>query len=274
MSSRKTYLIKKLRKITGCSIIKCVRAINSTGDNIKQALNKLRRLGDIEMKYGSNAKNKLIFVLKKHCYTIVIELNLETNFVVKNKEFLFLVKKVLYSIYYCKRCYINGFLYKCVYENNYILNIIAKYNFIIQEYIEINRVIKIKINNNEEPYIYIHNKIDKYGGKMISCVVTNNRGLYKICRHLATHNAATSAMEINVLNINNIVFSSILLEAIKNLAATQEFHRIFKIIIINKVKIFMRKAVLLEQYFIMNTKNIIRHILSNYVLDIKYFIKI
>lgn len=89
-------MIKELREITGAGMLDCKKALEETNGNIDAAVDLLREKGQAQAakKQSRIAAEGLASVVIKDNEAVVFELNSETDFVAKNKEFLNLVETV------------------------------------------------------------------------------------------------------------------------------------------------------------------------------------
>ncbi len=83
--------VKKLREKTGVSMIECKKALEESSGDETRALDVLRQQGkNIALKKAARAANQGIIEAYIHSngkVGVLLELNCETDFVAKNKEF-------------------------------------------------------------------------------------------------------------------------------------------------------------------------------------------
>ena len=89
-------MVKELRERTGAGMLDCKKALEATDGNIDKAIDYLRERGIAQAakKSGRIAAEGLASFLVKGNEAVVFELNSETDFVAKNKEFLTLLDNV------------------------------------------------------------------------------------------------------------------------------------------------------------------------------------
>ena len=82
--------IKKLREITGVGFSDCKLAITETNGNIDKAIEYLRKKGiaKASKKMSRVAADGLILLNESEGNVSLIEINSETDFVAKNKDFI------------------------------------------------------------------------------------------------------------------------------------------------------------------------------------------
>ena len=185
--------IKKLRELTGVGFKDCKIAIDENQGDIEKSVEFLRKKGiaKASKKMSRTASEGLVLAKEDNGKISIIEINSETDFVAKNKDFInfckelseinFLVKGDLDQLNDAKMT--NGQLVK---DN--LINLIAK----IGEKITLRRT-KYFDNHNVSNFIYVHSAIEKNIGKIISVVqiqgIDNNKDLgNKIAMHIAASN--------------------------------------------------------------------------------------
>src|SRR5712675_2455441 len=89
-------LVKELREKTGAGMMDCKRALGDSGGDIEAAVDWLRKKGlaAAANKAGRVAAEGLIGVATRGPVGAVVEVNSETDFVARNKEFQSFVKGV------------------------------------------------------------------------------------------------------------------------------------------------------------------------------------
>ena len=82
-------LVKELREKTGAGMMDCKRALGDSGGDIEAAVDWLRKKGlsAAAKKAGRVAAEGLIGVATRGAAGAVVEVNSETDFVARNKEF-------------------------------------------------------------------------------------------------------------------------------------------------------------------------------------------
>ena len=162
--------VKKLREITGVGFKDCKIALEENNGDIEKSVEFLRKKGiaKASKKMGRNAAEGLALVFNQGDEVSVVEVNSETDFVAKNKDFINFCKEiskinfnVLGKIEKIKSSKMeNG---KSVEDN--LISLISK----IGEKISIRRS-KFFDNKNGKNYFYIHSAIEKNIGKIVSIV--------------------------------------------------------------------------------------------------------
>jgi elongation factor Ts len=88
--------VKKLREITGVGFKDCKSAIDETNGDIDKAIEFLRKKGIAKAsnKMSRTASEGLCLVEEKNGEVSIVEINSETDFVAKNKDFISFCKEV------------------------------------------------------------------------------------------------------------------------------------------------------------------------------------
>ena len=170
MSNKETLEnIKKLREITGVGFKDCKLAIDENNGDIEKSIEYLRKKGiaKASKKMGRVAADGLALICEKNDTISAIEINSETDFVARNKDFILFCKEIseinfqnksnLDSLKSSKMK--NG---KTVDEN--LISLISK----IGEKITIRR--SKYFDNKGLNFTYVHNSVEKNIGKVISIV--------------------------------------------------------------------------------------------------------
>ena len=201
--------IKKLREMTGVGFKDCKVALDETKGDIEKSIEFLRKKGiaKASKKMSRTATEGLALVKEDQGEVSLIEINSETDFVAKNKDFISFCKEIseinfktkgnLKNLNEAKMA--NGILVK---DN--LVNLIAK----IGEKITIRRA-NFFNNSNGINFHYVHSALDKGIGKIISIVKLEGISKGKndeIGSKIAMHIAASNPLAIDKDNIDkNIV---------------------------------------------------------------------
>ncbi len=258
--------IKKLREITGVGFSDCKLAITESNGDIEKAIEYLRKKGiaKASKKMSRIAADGLILVNEKDGNVSALEINSETDFVAKNKDF----------ISFCKEVAILNFKNKAdlsklnkskmsdnktVEEN--LVTLISK----IGEKITIRR--SKYFDSDGKNFFYVHNSSEKNIGKVISIVKlsnTNTKDLDFVGTKLAMHIAAQSPLAINDKGIKKDVLDKeleIIKEELENSGKKPDM---IEKIANGKIKKFISENTLLNQTWIMDTKITVSEFLKQY----------
>ena len=88
--------IKKLRELTGVGFKDCKIAIDENNGDIEKSIEYLRKKGiaKASKKMGRTAADGLVILSKNDKEISIVEINSETDFVAKNKEFINFCKEI------------------------------------------------------------------------------------------------------------------------------------------------------------------------------------
>lgn len=95
-------LVKELRQRTGIGMMECKKALQETGGNIEKAINVLRKKGYARAKDKATreAEEGVVgsYIHLNGKIGVLVEVNCESDFVARNKEFQELVKNIAMHI--------------------------------------------------------------------------------------------------------------------------------------------------------------------------------
>jgi len=272
--------IKKLREMTGVGFKDCKVALDEAKGDIEKSVEFLRKKGiaKASKKMSRTATEGLALVKEDGGQISLIEINSETDFVAKNKDFINFCKE-LSEINFITRGDLNklndtkmsnGSLVK---DN--LVNLIAK----IGEKIIIRRA-NFFDNSNGTNFSYVHSAMEKGIGKIISIVKLD--GITKgknddIGTKIAMHIAASSPLALDKESIDKKIVDKeleIIKAEISNSGKPVEMaEKISK----GKISKFLNDNSLLNQIWIMDPKKKVSDILkensSDKPLQVRNFIR-
>ena len=196
--------VKELREITGAGMQDCKTALSENNNDIEQAVDFLRKKGILKAakKSSRDAAEGLVVTFISNKIGILLEINSETDFVAKNKEFINFCEEVAKKSLEAnttedlKKLEIN--------HNETVEQAITKLISKIGENIKIRKFEKIICDG----FIarYLHNKASDSTGK-IGVLLSYNTDNEKIAKELAMnicmHIAALNPMSIDEKGIDN-----------------------------------------------------------------------
>ena len=257
--------IKKLRELTGVGFKDCKAALDETNGDIDKSIEFLRKKGiaKASKKMSRTATEGLALVEEKNGAISIIEINSETDFVAKNRDFINFCKE-LSKINFISKANLqdliktkmqNGILVK---DN--LVNLIAK----IGEKITIRRANYFD-NNKGSNFFYVHSSIEKNIGKIISVVkldgITKNKN-EGIGVKIAMHVAASNPLSINKEGIDKKIVDKEL-EIIKaEISNSGKPTEMVEKIAMGKISKFLNENSLLNQIWIMDPKKKVSDILE------------
>jgi len=257
--------IKKLRELTGVGFKDCKLALDETNGDIEKSIEYLRKKGiaKASKKMSRTASEGLALVKEENGKISIIEINSETDFVAKNRDFVNFCKE-LSSLNFSSKGNLeklneskmkNGALVK---EN--LVSLIAK----IGEKITIRRA-DFFDNDKGSNYYYVHSAIEKNIGKIVS--VVKLFGLAKdkneeLGTKIAMHITASSPLGIDKDDIDKKIIDKemeIIKAEIENTGKPAEMvDKISK----GKISKFLNDNSLLNQIWIMDPKKKVSDILK------------
>jgi len=262
--------IKKLRELTGVGFKDCKAALDESKGDIEKSIEFLRKKGiaKASKKMSRTASEGLALVKEDENKISVIEINSETDFVAKNKDFISFCKE-LSEINFSTM----GNLDKLndIKMNNgtsvkdNLVALIAK----IGEKITIRRA-NFFDNKNGLNFFYVHSAIEKNIGKIISVVklegITQGKN-NEIGSKIAMHIAASNPLAINKDGIKKEIIDKeleIIKAEITNSGKPMEMaEKISK----GKISKFINDNTLLNQIWIMDPKKKVSDILKENKTD-------
>ena len=257
--------IKKLREMTGVGFKDCKSALDETNGDIEKSIEFLRKKGiaKASKKMSRTASEGLVLVKEHNGEISILEINSETDFVAKNKDFVNFCKELSEINHLTKGNLTqlndskmkNGILVK---DN--LVNLIAK----IGEKITVRRA---NFFNNQMGmnFYYVHSAIEKEIAKIISIVKLD--GIEKgknedIGTKIAMHIAASNPISIDIDGIDKSIIDKeleIIKAEIVNSGKPKEMaEKIAK----GKISKFLNDNSLLNQIWIMDPKKKVSDILK------------
>ena len=262
--------IKKLREITGVGFKDCKIALDETNGDIEKSVEFLRKKGiaKASKKMSRTASEGLVLVKEENGQISLIEVNSETDFVAKNKDFINFCKE-LSEINFKVKGKLNDLIdtqmkNKILVKDN-LVNLIAK----IGEKITIRRT-HFFSNADGVNFSYVHSALEKGIGKIVSVVKID--GITKgknevIGSKIAMHIAASNPLALNKEDIKKDIVDKeleiIKAEIINSGKPTEIVEKISK----GKILKFLNDNSLLNQEWIIDPKKKVADILKENSTD-------
>ena len=257
--------IKKLREMTGVGFKDCKLALDETNGDIEKSVEFLRKKGiaKASKKMSRTASEGLALVKEQDGQVSLIEINSETDFVAKNKDFIIFCKE-LSEINFKSKADLNKLneskMSNGITVKDNLVNLIAK----IGEKITIRRA-DFFDNSTGINFSYVHSAIEKGIGKIISIVKLEGISKGKnddFGTKLAMHIAASNPLAIDKDKIEKKLVDKeleIIKAEIKNSGKQEEMaEKISK----GKISKFLNDNSLLNQIWIMDPKKKVADILK------------
>jgi elongation factor Ts len=262
--------IKKLREMTGVGFKDCKLALDDSKGDIDKSIEFLRIKGiaKASKKMSRTASEGLALVKEEKGEISIIEINSETDFVAKNKDFISFCKE-LSDINFLNKGDIgkinNSKMSNDLSVKDSLVNLIAK----IGEKITIRRT-NFFDSKNGFNFSYVHSAIEKNIGKIISIVKIEGINKDKnenIGTKIAMHIAASNPIAIDKGDIKEEIINKeleIIKAEITNSGKSKEIaEKISK----GKISKFINDNTLLNQIWIMDPKKTVSNILKENKAD-------
>ena len=265
--------VKKLREITGVGFKDCKAAIDETSGDIEKSIELLRKKGIAKAsnKMSRTAAEGLCLLKEKNGEVALIEINSETDFVAKNKDFILFCKEVSEINFDNK-----GDLAKtnqAKMKNNLtvetsLTDLIAK----IGEKITIRRAAFFDKSSGVNSF-YIHGVLEDNIGKIISLIKTSSNDENNTGKKVAMHISAMSPLALNDKGLDKAIVDKEM-EIIKaELANSGKPADMIDKIAKGKLNKFISDNTLLNQIWIMDPKKKVSDILKENKIEVLDFVR-
>ena len=265
--------VKKLREITGVGFKDCKAAIDETGGDIEKSIELLRKKGIAKAsnKMNRTAAEGLCLLEEKNGEVSIIEINSETDFVAKNKDFISFCKEVSDINFKVKADLekINKTLMKnnLAVETN-LTDLIAK----IGEKITIRRAVFFD-NKNGDNSFYIHGAVEENIGKIIALIKTSKKDVNDTGKKVAMHISAMSPLALEEKKLDKAIIEKemeiIKAELLNSGKPADMVEKIAK----GKINKFISDNTLINQVWIMDPKKKVSDILKENNIQIVDYIR-
>ena len=258
--------IKKLRELTGVGFKDCKLALDESKGDIEKSIEFLRKKGiaKASKKMNRTASEGLALVKADKGEVSIIEINSETDFVAKNKDFISFCKE-LSDINFATKGDLdklnNSKMSNSTLVKDNLVNLIAK----IGEKITIRRA-NFFDNKNGSNFFYVHSAVEKNIGKIISVVKIDGISKGKndgIGNKISMHIAASNPLAVDKNGVKKEVIEKeleiIKAEVINSGKPKEMAEKISK----GKISKFINDNTLLNQIWIMDPKKKVSDILKS-----------
>ena len=258
--------IKQLRQATGVGFKDCSTALKESNGNIDKAVEILRVKGisKASKKMSREAKEGVIALSGNHSKTSVLEVNCETDFVAKNKDFITFVKelseinnKASSDLKKLKTSLMKN--QKTVEDN--LLSMIAK----IGEKITLGRT-KTIIHENSKNYFYMHTVVkDNLSKLAVIASIKTKEKFEKVDlfgKQLTMHIAASNPLAIKSEELNEEIVlkeQELIAEELKSSGKPED---IAKKISVGKLNKFKEENSLMSQQWVMEPKKKVKDVIQ------------
>ena len=252
--------VQDLRKMSGAGMMDCKAALAENNGDIDLAFQWLREKGiaKAQKKSTRNANEGLVSILSNDAGTAIVEVNSETDFVSRNKDFHLLVKKITQKVLDTKNDY------KAIKDD--ISNIINDAIGVIGE----NIVFKRSDYVEGGVYCYVHNSLgDNLGkiGVLLSLTSDPVIELKEVGKNICMHIAATNPKSLDEQSLDKNIIESeknIIKEQLKESGKPDD---IVEKMLDGKMKKFFEEVVLLNQKYVIDPSLTISKMLNEISSD-------
>ena len=262
-------LVKELRDITGAGMMDCKKALQETNGDVSAAVDYLRERGIAQAakKAGRIAAEGLANVVVEGNKAVVFELNSETDFVAKNKDFLALLDQVGKLILNSNATNAEEALALDV-EGITLETLLANATAKIGEKITLRRVTVFVKEDGQGFGNYSH-----MGGKIVALTVVAKDN-EEVAKDVAMHVAASNPKFLNRDSVDADV-----LEHEKQVLTNQALQEgkpanIVEKMIVGRLNKFLQDICLVDQPFVKDGDVTVKQYLKNNDNDVISFVRI
>ena len=288
MSNISAEHIKLLREKTGAGMMDCKKALVENDGDISKATSWLRKKGiaKAEKKSSRVAAQGLVGLKTCDNFSLLLEINSETDFVSKNHDFQSFVDNIL-DIGISKKHSIDSLL-ETQYRNNETVavalqNLVAK----IGENIVIRRLSYLDADPENTLFgSYVHNKINDNIGRM-ACVVkmfsndNSNKAAIDLANKIAMHITALKPLALDEKSLDTTFIEKEREIYTSQLKASGKPENIIDKIVDGKVKKYLSEVTLINQNWVLEPSLTLDQVLKDFnsnnnndlsIIDFKLFI--
>mgnify|MGYP002639411304 CR=1 FL=1 len=262
-------LVKQLRDKTGAGMMDCKRALTETDGDIDQAIDWLREKGisKAAKKADRIAAEGLCNVVVKGDKAVLIELNSETDFVAKNKEFLALLDTVANAILESDANNTEEAL-KVNVDGIDIERLLVDASAKIGEKFSLRRVSKHTVSENEVFGAYKH-----MGGRIVTLVVLESKDA-DLAKDIAMHVAA-----INPLYLDQNQISQEVIDHERHILTQEALNEgkpanIVEKMVVGRLNKYLKEICLVNQPFVKNPDLTVDKLMKENNSKIKSFLRL
>ncbi|MAW01725.1 MAG: translation elongation factor Ts [Candidatus Pelagibacter sp.] len=260
--------VKELREITGAGMQDCKTALNENNNDIEKAVDFLRKKGILKAakKSARDTAEGIVTISVSNKKAVILEVNSETDFVAKNKEFIKFCEDVTNNSINANT--LDDITKTKLSNNETVEENLTKLISKIGENIKIRRFEKIITDD----YIssYIHNKVSENSGKigvLISYNTSDNNISKELAKNICMHIAALNPMVINKKDIDEKFVDKekkIILEQLKD---DKKNPNILEKIVNGKLSKVISENSLMEQKWVLDPDLSVKSAITNYAKD-------
>lgn len=263
-------LVKQLRNETGAGILACQKALKETNDNYEEAVDLLRKQGAAKAvsKADRVASEGLCCICKNDKGIAVVKLNCETDFVAKNEKFQNLISTITKIALDTQSASVDALLNQSI-DGKTVRDLITHGIATIGENIVIGDVKLHIFNDGENATYYVHNKIDNNDniGRIVSFTISkggNNDAGSLLLKQINMHIAAMSPIALSEDKIPAEIIAREKAIYEEQVAQLNKPDDISAKMVEGKLRKFYEESVLLKQMFVLDNKNSVANVITNF----------
>lgn len=250
-------MVKELREKTGAGMMDCKKALTENNGDFEASVDwlKTKGLAAAAKKAGRVAAEGLTSVAVRGKIGAAIELNSETDFVARNKQFQSLVSEIAnLALDYDN---FEDLTNASTNSGKNVSELVTENIAIIGENLNLRRSSRIQVENGVVAS-YVHNSEAENMGKISVIIALESEGnkdeLQKLGHKLAMHVAAARPMFLSISDVSPEVIQrerDIFVEQTKDSGKPQN---VIEKMVEGRIRKFFEEIVLLEQPFVMDPK--------------------
>lgn len=261
--------VKKLREMTAAGMMDCKKALTETNGNFEEAVDWLRKKGlsKAAKKSGRVASEGLVTVSVKDDLkqAVIIEVNSETDFVAKNKQFQSLVSDIA-QVALSNNVSVDTLKETAMDNGKKVSEYITESIASIGENISLRRIKNITLDQGVI-VSYIHNKSAENMGKIGVLVALETDAplsdIEDVAKQIAMHIAASSPASLSSDDLDPEIVARERKVYKEQAEASGKPEKIIAGMIEGRIKKFFKEVCLLEQLFIMDNDKTISQVVED-----------
>jgi len=273
--------VKQLREITGVGFKDCKKAIDETKGDIEKSIELLRIKGiaKASKRMGRVSAEGLVCISEHENKFSIIEINTETDFVAKNKEFINFAEEIS-ELALVKHGKMEDILNSEMLNKKKAKDNLLNLAFKIGEKISLRRSAFVGKDKSIN-FSYTHSALKKNVGKLgvlLSLITTKSKKeILDLGKQLTMQIAASSPLVINKKSLDQSLLKKekeIITEELKN---SGKDNKIIEKITIGRLNKFITENTLLDQEWIMEPKKKVKDVINEVAgkdkIEIKQFVR-
>ncbi len=270
MSNITANNIKLLREKTGAGMMDCKNALVENDGDISKATSWLRKKGiaKAEKKSSRVAAEGLVGLKKCKDFSLLVEVNSETDFVSKNPDFQNFVENIL-NLGSDKKLSLVELNEKKYSDKETVSEALQSLIAKIGENIVIRRILYLEADENNSVFgSYIHNKINDNIGRM-ACVVklsSNNhdKEVIDLANKLAMHITASRPLSLDEKSLDKDFVEKEKEIYSSQLKSSGKPDNIIEKIVEGKIKKYLSDVTLVNQNWVLDPSITVKQVLTNF----------